>query len=122
MGQVEGANQWEGVNQWEGAGQWDGADQWDGAGQWGDEAAVLPFGRVGRDERRYEDLLADDSFDDDDDGFGRGCGRDLGQLTMVVMMDDKVVAPFADPSREVATSAPPSSSDVARLDLRHRPR
>lgn len=78
MGQVEGANQWE------------GADQWDGAGQWGDEAAVLPFGRVGRDERRYEDLLADDSFDDDD-GFGRGYGRDLGLLTMVVMMDDKVV-------------------------------
>src|SRR4051794_40434647 len=36
--------------------------------------------------------MGDDGFDDQfDEGFRGGYGRDLGHLTMVVMMDDKVV-------------------------------
>ncbi|WP_457254057.1 hypothetical protein [Pedococcus sp. P5_B7] len=75
----------------------------DGGRQWGDAAAVLPFGRRSDDERRYEDLMGDDGFDDrfddGDDGFSGGYGPDLGHFTMVVMMDDKVVDTVRRPVR-----------------------
>ena len=74
-----------------------------GVNGWGDEAAVLPFGRRSSDQHRYEEVDGDDGFDapfgDPDEGFTGGYGPDLGHLTMVVMMDDKVVDTVRRPVR-----------------------